>query len=97
MAGRERHIAFKNFGDRLGLDEAKALNIMLKQSEEMGSSLGASLRTFSDEMRNKRMMRAEEKAMALPAKLTIPLILFIFPTIMTMLFLPAAARLSGVF
>jgi tight adherence protein C len=97
MAGRERYIAFKNFGDRLGLEEAKALNIMLKQSEEMGSSLGSSLRIFSEEMRNKRMMRAEEKAMALPAKLTIPLILFIFPTIMTMLFLPAAARLSGAF
>lgn len=94
MAGRKRHEAFKNFADRLGLEEAKALTIMLKQSEEMGSSLGLALRTFSEEMRIKRMLRAEEKAMALPAKMTVPLILFIFPTIMTMLLLPAAARLS---
>lgn len=94
MAGRKRHEAFKNFAERLGLEEAKSLTIMLKQSEEMGSSLGFSLRTFSEEMRIKRMLRAEEKAMALPAKMTVPLILFIFPTIMTMLMLPAIARLA---
>lgn len=94
MAGRKRHEAFKNFAERLGLEEAKSLTIMLKQSEEMGSSLGFSLRTFSEEMRVKRMLRAEEKAMALPAKMTVPLILFIFPTIMTMLMLPAIARLA---
>ncbi|PHQ66599.1 MAG: pilus assembly protein [Robiginitomaculum sp.] len=97
MAGRTRPEAFKNFAERLGLDEAKSLNIMLKQSEEMGSSLGTALRTFSEEMRSKRMLRAEEKAMALPAKMTVPLILFIFPTILTMMFLPAAARISKAF
>jgi len=97
MAGRTRPEAFKNFAERLGLDEAKSLNIMLKQSEEMGSSLGMALRTFSEEMRSKRMLRAEEKAMALPAKMTVPLILFIFPTILTMMFLPAAARISKAF
>ena len=96
-AGRSRHESLKNFGDRLGLDEAKALALMLKQSEEMGSSLGASLRTFSEEMREKRMLLAEEKAMALSAKLTVPLIVFIFPTIMLMLLLPAGIRLSGAF
>jgi len=97
MAGRTRPEAFKNFAERLGLDEAKSLNIMLKQSEEMGSSLGTALRTFSEEMRTKRMLRAEEKAMALPAKMTVPLILFIFPTILMMMMLPAAARLSLAF
>jgi len=97
MAGRTRPEAFKNFADRLGLEEAGSLNIMLKQSEEMGSSLGRALRTFSEEMRSKRMLRAEEKAMSLPAKMTVPLILFIFPTILLMLFLPAGVRLSGAF
>ncbi len=97
MAGRTRPDAFKNFAERLGLEEASALNIMLKQSEEMGSSLGQALRTFSEEMRSKRMLRAEEKAMSLPAKMTVPLILFIFPTILLMLFLPAGVRLSGAF
>ncbi len=97
MAGRTRPEAFKHFAERLGLEEAGALNIMLKQSEEMGSSMGTALRTFSEEMRTKRMMRAEEKAMSLPAKMTVPLILFIFPTILLMMFLPAAARLTGAF
>ncbi|HHL42162.1 MAG TPA: type II secretion system F family protein [Hellea balneolensis] len=97
MAGRRRHEAFKNFAERLGLEEARALTVMLKQSEEMGSSLGNALRTFSDELRSKRMLLAEEKAMALSAKLTVPLILFIFPTLMAMLLLPAAARLSVTF
>ena len=94
-AGRNRHESMMSFADRINLDEAKALAVMLKQAEEMGSSIGHALRTFSDDMRHKRMMRAEEKAMALSAKLTVPLILFIFPTIMTMLLLPAGLRIAN--
>jgi len=94
-AGRERNEAMINFAERINLDEAKALAVMLKQAEEMGSSVGHALRTFSEDMRHKRMMRAEEKAMALSAKLTVPLILFIFPTIMVMLMLPAGLRIAA--
>lgn len=94
-AGRERNEAMLNFADRINLEEAKALAIMLKQAEEMGSSVGQALRTFSDDMRHKRMMKAEEKAAALSAKLTVPLILFIFPTIMVMLMLPAGIRIMS--
>jgi len=93
-AGRERHQAMMNFAERIGLEEAKALSIMLRQAEEMGSSIGVALRTFSDDMRTKRMLLAEEKAMALSAKLTVPLIVFIFPTLMIMLLLPAGIRLA---
>ena len=92
-AGKSRHEAMISFADRIDLEEAKALAIMLKQTEEMGSSIGQALRTFSDDMRSKRMLRAEEKAMALSAKLTVPLILFIFPTIMVLVLMPAAIRL----
>ncbi len=94
-AGRDRNEAMLNFADRLNLEEAKALAIMLKQAEEMGSSVGQALRTFSDDMRHRRMMKAEEKAAALSAKLTVPLILFIFPTIMVMLMLPAGIRIMA--
>lgn len=94
-AGRLRHEAMINFADRINLEEAKALAVMLKQAEDMGSSVGVALRTFSEDMRAKRMLRAEEKAMALSAKLTVPLILFIFPTIMVLLLVPAAIRLMG--
>lgn len=94
-AGRLRHEAMINFADRIDLEEAKALAVMLKQAEEMGSSIGVALRTFADDMRAKRMLTAEEKAMALSAKLTVPLILFIFPTIMVLLLVPAAIRLMA--
>ena len=93
-AGGERNAAMINFAKRVDLEEARSLAVMLKQAEEMGSSVGQTLRTFADEMRMKRMMKAEEKAMALSAKLTVPLILFIFPTIICMVMLPAAIRIS---
>lgn len=96
-AGKNRNDAMQSFARRVDLEEARALAVMLKQAEEMGSSLGATLRTFSEDMRAKRMLRAEEKALALSAKLTVPLIVFIFPTIMVMLMLPAGIRLSGAF
>ena len=94
-AGRDRNDALMNFAERIELEEAKALAVMLKQAEEMGSSIGKALRTFSDDMRHKRMMKAEEKALALAAKLTVPLILFIFPTIIVMLLLPAGIRIAA--
>ncbi len=93
-AGRSRKEAWASFADRLGMDEARVLATMLRQAEEMGTSLGETLSIFSDDMRTKRMLRAEEKAMALPAKLIVPLILFIFPCLLGVLILPAAFRVS---
>jgi tight adherence protein C len=96
-AGRVRKDAWQAFADRLGIDDARALATMLRQSEEMGTSLGETLSVFSQDMRAKRMLRAEEKALALSAKLTVPLILFIFPSLLGALMLPAVARLIEVF
>ncbi len=93
-AGRARREVWTRLADRLGIEEAKAFATMLRQSEEMGTSLGDTLKVFSDEMRNKRMMRAEEKALALPAKLTVPLILFIFPCLLGVLILPAIVKVQ---
>lgn len=91
-AGRDRRDAWQSYAERLGLDEARAFATMLRQAEEMGTSLGDTLRVFSEEMRMKRMLRAEEKAMALSAKLIVPLILFIFPCLLGVLMLPAIFR-----
>lgn len=96
-AGRSRKDAWSAFADRLGIDDARALATMLRQSEEMGTSLGETLSVFSQDMRQKRMLKAEEKALALSAKLTVPLIVFIFPCLLGALMLPAAARLMHVF
>jgi tight adherence protein C len=93
-AGRARKDCWSGFAERLGIDEARSMATMLRQAEEMGTSLGETLAVFSDDMRARRMLRAEEKAMALPAKLMIPLILFIFPCLLGVLILPAAFRIS---
>ncbi len=96
-AGRARKDAWTAFAERLGIDDARQLATMLRQAEEMGTSLGETLSVFSADMRSKRMLRAEEKALGLSAKLTVPLILFIFPSLLGALMLPAAARLVHVF
>ncbi|MBS0332771.1 MAG: type II secretion system F family protein [Proteobacteria bacterium] len=96
-AGKSRKEAWSAFADRLGIDDARQLATMLRQAEEMGTSLGETLTVFSQDMRAKRMLRAEEKALALSAKLTVPLIVFIFPCLLGSLMLPAAARLMKVF
>jgi tight adherence protein C len=96
-AGRARKDAWSAFADRLGIDDARALATMLRQAEEMGTSLGETLNVFSTDMRAKRMLRAEEKALGLSAKLTVPLIMFIFPALLGALMLPAAVRLMHVF
>lgn len=93
-AGRSRKDAWMAFAERLGIDEARSLSVMLRQAEEMGTSLGDTLAVFSEDMRSKRMLRAEEKAMALPAKMMLPLILFIFPCLIGVLMLPAAYRIK---
>ena len=96
-AGKSRKDAWTAFADRLGIDDARAFATMLRQAEDMGTSLGETLSVFSQDMRQKRMLRAEEKALALPVKLTVPLILFIFPCLLGVLLLPAAFRLMQVF
>ena len=96
-AGSARREVWSRLAERLGIDEARSFATMLRQAEEMGTSLGDTLKVFSDEMRNKRMMRVEAKALALPAKLTVPLILFIFPCLLGVLIMPAAYRVAQVF
>lgn len=94
-AGRARKDAWSAFADRLGIEDARALATMLRQAEDMGTSLGDTLSVFSTDMRMKRMLRAEEKALGLSAKLTVPLILFIFPALLGALMLPAVVRVMN--
>lgn len=94
-AGRARKAAWRSFADRIGLEEAGSLATMLRQSEEMGTSLGETLRIFSRNMRQRRMLIAEEKAMALPAQMTVPLILFVFPVLLGVLIVPAIIRFQS--
>ncbi len=96
-AGKAFPEALERMGERLNIQEAGMLATLLQQSAELGTSLSQSLRVYSDEMRNKRMSRAEEKAYALPAKLVVPLTIFVFPVLIVTLMLPAIIRVMGSF
>jgi tight adherence protein C len=93
-AGRTLSEALEHFGDRLGLEEARSFATLLQQSEEFGSNLSDALRVYSDDMRHKRLSSAEEKAHSLPAKLSVPLMLCVFPVVIIIIMLPVFVRLK---
>ncbi|MCB1450361.1 MAG: type II secretion system F family protein, partial [Nitratireductor sp.] len=94
-AGRPLDQALRAFGERLGLEEVQGFATMIQQSKELGTSVSDALRVYSEEMRHKRMMMAEEKAYALPAKLSIPVTAFILPIVIGVAVLPTAIRLMN--
>jgi len=96
-AGKSTPEALQSFAERLGLDEARAFVAMLRQSIELGTDIGTALRVYSNEIRDKRLLRAEERANQLPVKMVLPLGVFIFPVILMLVLLPVILRLSGVF
>jgi tight adherence protein C len=93
-AGRTLSEALEHLAERLGLEEARAFATLLQQSAELGSSLTDALRVYSDDMRHKRLSQAEEKAYSLPAKLSVPLVLCIFPVLIVVTLLPAYIRVK---
>lgn len=96
-AGRSFPEALERFAGYLGIEEARSFATLIQQSQELGTSLVDALRVYSDEMRDKRLARAEEKAHALPAKLVLPLGLCIFPVMLVVTMMPVVIRLAKVF
>jgi tight adherence protein C len=92
-AGRTMTEALEHLGDRLGLEEARSFATLIQQSAELGSSITDALRVYSDDMRHKRLSRAEEKAYSLPAKLSVPMMVCIFPVLFVVILLPVFVRL----
>lgn len=94
-AGRPMAQALHSLGERLGLDEVQGFATMIQQSKELGTSISDALRVYSDEMRHKRMMKAEEKAYALPAKMSVPVTLFILPIVVGVAIVPTVVRMMA--
>lgn len=93
----ERRAAFENLAYRVNLDAVKGVVTTMIQTERYGTPLASALRVLSAEFRNERMMRAEEKAARLPAIMTVPLILFILPTLFVVILGPAACSIADAF
>lgn len=93
----ERAKALQNLADRCPLSGVRALVSTLVQTERYGTPLATAMRVLSAEMRNERMMKAEEKAARLPAIMTVPMILFILPPLFIVLIGPAIIQALDAF
>jgi tight adherence protein C len=91
-AGRSHEDAFRRMADRAGSDEVRAFSTLLIQSTRLGSSISQTLRVYASEMRERRRLRAEERAHRLPVLISIPLVVCLLPAMIGVLMLPAAIR-----
>jgi tight adherence protein C len=91
----DRRQAYENFADRTGLEAAKSLATTLIQAERYGTSVSVGLRVLSQESRDSRLAAAEKKAAALPAKLTVPMILFFLPVLFVVIAGPAGINIAN--
>ena len=93
----ERRQAFENLAQRVDLEAVRGVVTTMIQTEKYGTPLASALRVLSAEFRHQRMMRAEEKAARLPAIMTVPLILFILPTLFVVILGPASCSIHDHF
>lgn len=87
-AGLPRAAALQHLSDRMGLQDVEGLVAMLIQADRFGSSIAESLLLYSESLRTKRRLIAEEAAAKLPVKLLVPLIFCIFPSLLMVLLGP---------
>jgi tight adherence protein C len=87
-AGRTRADALRAMASRTMVDAVRSFVALLIQTDSLGTSIGQTLKTYADEMREHRFLRAEEKAMRIPVLLTVPLVACILPVIIVSLLLP---------
>jgi len=90
----DRRQAFDNLAKRCGHQGVKAVAIALNQAEKYGTPMGQALRVTANENREMRMQDAERKAASLPAKLTVPMILFFLPSLFIVILGPAIIQIK---
>lgn len=85
----DRQVALKNLADRVDMQEIRGFVNVIVQTDKYGTPIAQALRTLSKEFRTERMLRAEQKAARLPAMMTVPMIVFILPTLFVIVMAPA--------
>lgn len=88
-AGSSRDEAFRKLAEASAVDEIRSFTTLIIQSDKLGTSIATTLRVYAAEMRERRQMRAEEKAHRLPVLISIPLVACMLPTMIGTLMLPA--------
>lgn len=88
-AGKDKTRVLRDMGERVGLQDVNSFVTTLIQSATFGTSIAEALRIYADEMRDKRVMRAEEKANKLPTKLTLGTMMFCLPPLLIILIGPS--------
>lgn len=91
-AGADRETALRKMGELSGVEEIRSFGTLLIQSDKLGTSISATLRVYAAEMREKRRLRAEERAHRLPVLISIPLVACMLPTMVSVLMLPGVVR-----
>ena len=92
QAGQPRMAAFQHFAERTQLDEVRALDGMLVQTDRFGTSVAQALRTHAETSRVKRRQRAEERAAKIGVKLVFPLVFCLFPAFFVVTLGPAVVK-----
>lgn len=92
-AGGTRDKSLRNLALRTGVEEVGTFATMLTQADKFGTSIGDSLRVFSDDLRHKRQIRAEESAAKIPTKMLLPLVVCIFPAVIMVILGPAVIQI----
>jgi tight adherence protein C len=93
----DRKAAYRGFSDRVGSPSARTFVNAMLQAEQYGSSVSQAMRVIAEELRDMRMATAENKAAALPPKLTVPMILFFLPSLFVVILGPAIIQASRTF
>ena len=91
----DRKHALQDFARRVGSGAGKSFAMALIQAEQYGTSVSQAMRVMADELRDMRMATAEQKAAALPPKLTVPMILFFLPALFIIILGPAGIKASA--
>ncbi len=94
-AGKDKTSVLKDMAERSGVADVASFVTVLVQSTQFGTSIAEALRMYAGEMRDKRVMRAEERANKLPTKLTLGTMMFTVPPLLLILIGPAVYRVSN--
>jgi tight adherence protein C len=91
-AGKPRERVLQDLAQRTGVEEINSFQTVMNQSIRYGTSISDALEVYSQEMRHKRTMRAEELASQLPVKMSIAMVAFLLPTLFLIFMGPVVIR-----